>query len=422
MTSRSFPLLLGHEKTDKPDLIRETFNGIRRRNENADLAWNAFLRDGFLPGSAAREVETASFNVSGAADYVKAKHADDAFPAALGADDFEVVLINDYKVDDGRYANNGWLQEMPHPITKMAWDNAVLMSPKTAKKLGVNMAAFDPYHGGMFVDGDYAQSDMVEIEIPGGRKIKGPVLISPGHADGSVSISLGYGRRKTGRVGRNTGFDAYPLRTAATTYFATNAKVTPLRGETYEIVLTQQHQAMEGRNLVRELPIDTYRQEAGFHYGKEEEPKRSYVEMMGMDAHIPPNVSLYRNPPLDAQHQWGMAIDLNTCTGCNACVVACQSGEQHPRRRQGPGVQRPRDAVDSHRPVLFHGRERRPVQAGIRPDDGRGSADPDTTRHLPPLRERAVRDGVPGQRDDPQRGRPQRDGVQPLHRHALLLE
>ena len=152
--------------------------------------------------------------------------------------------------------------------------------------------------------------------------------------------------------------DAYPLRTAATTYFATGAKVTPVEG-TYELVTTQGHQNMEGRNLVRELPIETYKQNAGFPY----EGDRSFVEMIGMDAHLPPNVSIYRNPPLDAQHQWGMAIDLNTCTGCNACVVACQSENNIPVRRQGPGVQGPRNALDAHRPVLFDGRQ---GQTGLR--------------------------------------------------------
>ncbi len=318
-------LLLGHEKNDKPDLVHATFNEISKGgNGQPALAWNAFLRDGFLPGTAAPELETASFNVGGAVAYLKAQHADDPFPAALG-DGMEVVLISDYKVDDGRYANNGWLQEMPHPITKICWDNAVLISPKTAQRLGVNKQAFNTHKNGAFAEGDYTFSDYVEIEIPGGRKIKAPVLVSPGHADNSVSIALGYGRRTVGRVGRNTGFDAYPLRTAATTYFATGVKVTPVEG-TYQLVTTQAHQAMEGRNLIRELPIDLYRKEAGFHY----EGERSFVAMMGMDAHLPPNVSLYKNPPYESQHQWGMAIDLNTCTGCNACVVACQSENNIP--------------------------------------------------------------------------------------------
>ena len=318
-------LLLGHAKDDKPDTVRATFNQVAHGSHgHPDIAWNAFLRDGFLPGSATDEIESANFNVGGAVAYLKQQHTDDPFPAALG-DAMEVVLISDYKVDDGRYANNGWLQEMPHPITKICWDNAALMSPNTARKLGVNKPAFDTHHNGAFREGDYTFSDFVEIEIPGGRKIKAPVLVSPGHADNSISIALGYGRRTVGRVGRNTGFDAYPLRTAATTYFATGIKVTPVAGS-YELVTTQGHQNMEGRNLVRELPIDTYRQNAGFHY----EGDRSFVEMIGMDAHLPPNVSLYKNPPLDSQHQWGMAIDLNTCTGCNACVVACQSENNIP--------------------------------------------------------------------------------------------
>ena len=257
--------------------------------------------------------------------YVGKSLKDQLPPTATSADDLEVVLTRDYKVDDGRYSNNGWLQEMPHPITKICWDNAILMSPRTARRLGLNKVAFDVYHNGAFVGGDWTEGDMVEVEIPGGRKIKGAVLLSPGAADNSLTIALGYGRTHTGRVGRNTGFNAYPLRTDKTTYFATGAKITPT-GETYHLVTTQHHQAMEGRNLVRELPISVYRENAGndFKEGK------SFVQLMGMDAHIPPNVSLYRNPAYEAQHQWGMAIDLNTCTGCNACVVACQAENNIP--------------------------------------------------------------------------------------------
>ena len=336
-------LLLGVPKTDAPDLVRATFGEIRGpaqpdkvseghafQSPNTvedDMAWNAFLRDGFLTGSASKEVETASFNVGAAKAYLAAQHADDPYPAALG-DGLEVVLITDYKVDDGRYANNGWLQEMPGPITKMTWDNAFLISPATAKKLGINLVAFDTHKNGAFAEGDYTQADLITVKTAEGE-ITGPALVSPGHADNSLSVALGYGRRRTGRVGSKTGFNAYPIRTAKCTYFATDVKVSK-PGGTYKLVVSQEHQAMEGRNLVRELPIDLYKKEAGFHYGKEGEPKRSFVEMIGMDAHNPPNVSLYKNPPLSAQHQWGMAIDLNTCTGCNACVVACQSENNIP--------------------------------------------------------------------------------------------
>ncbi len=320
-------MLLGQEPDDKPDLVRATFNGLNKNAAvPADLAWNAFLRDGFLPGTAMAEFTAdRGHNIGAVSDYVGKNLKDQLPPPAASADDMEVVLVQDYKMDDGRYSNNGWLQEMPHPITKICWDNAVLMSPRTAKKLGVNAKAFDVYGNGAFADGDFTESDVVEIEIPGGRKIKGPALVSPGHADNSFTVALGYGRTVVGRVGVNTGFDAYPLRTDKTTYFATGAKLTKT-GATYQLVSTQQHQAMEGRNLVRELPIDVYRQNAGSNYKE----GKSFVQLMGMDAHIPPNVSLYRNPAYEAQHQWGMAIDLNTCTGCNACVVACQAENNIP--------------------------------------------------------------------------------------------
>ncbi len=263
-------------------MVRATFDGLNKNVGDPALAWNTLLRDGFMPNSAPGETN-ASFNVGAVKAYLAAKH-----PRAVPRRHRRRTISrscspSDYKVDDGRYANNGWLQEMPHPISKICWDNAALISPATAKRLGVGNDGFK--------EGDYSESDLIEIEIPGGRKIKAPVLVSPGHADDSITIALGYGRRRTGRVGRNTGHDAYPLRTAQTTYFATGAKVTAT-GEKYQLVTTQQHQAMEGRNLIRELPVETYRKNAGFGF----EGDRSFVAMMGMDAHMPPNISLYRNP------------------------------------------------------------------------------------------------------------------------------
>ena len=309
-------LLLGNElHGEKPTLVRETFDQLNKSVGDPALAWNTLLRDGFMPNSAPGETN-AAFNVGAVKAYL-AQNLHEQFPVAAAEGDLEVVLTGDYKVDDGRYANNGWLQEMPHPILKICWDNAALISPATAKRLGVG--------NDRFKDGDYSESDLIKIEIPGGRSIIAPVLIAPGHADDSISIALGYGRRRTGRIGRNAGHDAYPLRTAQTTYFATGAKVSAT-GAKYQLVSTQQHQAMEGRNLVRELPVDVYRKNAGFGF----EGERSFVAMMGMDAHIAPNISLYRNPELDSPHQWGMAIDLNTCTGCNACVVACQAENNIP--------------------------------------------------------------------------------------------
>jgi MoCo/4Fe-4S cofactor protein with predicted Tat translocation signal len=298
-------LLLGQEPNDRPDLVRDTFNEINKAPGDPAFVWNAFLRDGFLPGTAAAEVP-AAINPAGAKAYLGA-HVHEQFPPASGTGDIEVVLVSDYKVDDGRYTNNGWLQEMPHPITKLTWDNAAILSPVTARRLHLETG------------------DMIEIEAAG-RKMKAPVMVAPGTADNSLSIALGYGRHSAGRVAKYAGFDAYPLRTAQATYFATGAKITALGGDKYKMVTTQDHQNMEGRNLVRELPVDVYRENPGFEY----KGGRSYVQMMGMDADIPPNVSIYKNPPLTSQHQWGMAIDLNTCTGCNACVVACQAENNIP--------------------------------------------------------------------------------------------
>jgi molybdopterin-containing oxidoreductase family iron-sulfur binding subunit len=318
--------LLGQPMHDKPDLVRDTFHEIGHQvagfPTDEPLAWNAFLRDGFLPGTATPDMDS-QFNVGAAAAYLKTS-APLQFPAPVAEGDVEVVLIDSYQMDDGRYANNGWLQEMPHPITKQSWDNALLVNAATAKKLGLKLADFN--------EGDYSadnsvlgnRNNMAEIAVDG-TTVRAAVLLSPGHADNSVSIALGYGRRRVGRVGRNSGFNVYPLRTAKNLYFITNAKVSPV-AENYQLVITQEHQAMEGRNLVRELPIQTYRENAGFGY----QGGRSFVEMIGMDAHIPPNVSLYRNPAYTSEHQWGMAIDLNTCTGCNACVVACQAENNIP--------------------------------------------------------------------------------------------
>ena len=393
-------LLLGHEKHDRPDLVRATFNTVLGNNANADLAWNAFLRDGFLPDTAAKEVETANFNVGAAVAYIKQPHTDNPFPAALGAEDFEVVLINDYKVDDGRYANNGWLQEMPHPITKQAWDNAVLMSPKTARKLGVNVAAFDPYHGGVFVEGDYAQSDMVEIEISGVGKIKGPVLISPGHADGSVSAS----RSATAVAARA----AWAATRASTPTRCARIKRPILPPARRSRSSTARRTRSSSPNITRRWKAATWCANCPSRRTRRKpvsttRVNRSYVAMMGMDAHIPPNVSLYRNPPLDAQHQWGMAIDLNTCTGCNACVVACQSENNIPvvgKDQVSRGRAMHWIRIDRYYSTVEN---MDPSHPGVRPDPGGRPANPYPARHLPPLRERTLRNRLPGQCDYPQR-------------------
>jgi molybdopterin-containing oxidoreductase family iron-sulfur binding subunit len=211
-----------------------------------------------------------------------------------------VVFTACAKVADGRYSNNGWLQELPDPITKVTWDNCAQISPATAKKL------------------DVEDGDIIEISLEK-RILSIPVLLAPGHADGSISIQLGYGRSVVGRVGKGTGFNAYPMRTSAQPYFAVGAKARAT-GDNYKLALTQEHGALEGRggDLTREATLPEYKADPDF------------AKTMGMDAHIPPNVSLYSNPPLSDIHQWGMVVDLSACVGCSACMVACQAENNIP--------------------------------------------------------------------------------------------
>jgi molybdopterin-containing oxidoreductase family iron-sulfur binding subunit len=280
--------LAGLPKTDGPELVQETF---RKLVNPADFtaAWNKFLHDGFVPDI----FRPVALNFTGAL-------AKEGFPTPVSGNAYEVVFPVDSKLDDGRYNNNGWMQELPDPITKMSWDNAVWVSPKTAKDL------------------DLINTDFVEIAV-GNAKITAPVFVVPGHADNSVAISLGWGRSVTGRVGVETGFNAYPLTTSAAPYFAVGAKLSKT-GKRFEMAQTQTHFSIEGRALVREGLLATYQEEPDF------------AKKMGGDEEIPKGgyPSIYTHPPLDMPNQWGMTIDLSVCTGCTTCMIACQSENNVP--------------------------------------------------------------------------------------------
>jgi len=291
--------LAGQAEPSANQIVRETFAAISGKGD--DSAWNMFLHDGFAKGTAAK-VANASLNAAALSEAAAAS------ASAPGKDNLEVVLFRDSKLDDGRYANNGWLQELPDPITKIVWDNAVLVSRKTAREMGV------------------VNNDVVEVTL-GDRKIKGVIWTQPGMADFSLGIALGYGREKVGRVGIGTGFNAYPLFNTKSNYIATGAKVRKT-GETYPLACTQNHWSMQGRAIVREANAEQFKAHPDF--------------AARMNAPIPPKPEgakewpqpMYPNP-LDAVkktalHQWGMAIDLNSCVGCSTCVVACQSENNIP--------------------------------------------------------------------------------------------
>jgi molybdopterin-containing oxidoreductase family iron-sulfur binding subunit len=227
---------------------------------------------------------------------------------------YEIVFERDPTIYDGRFANNGWLQELPKPITSLTWDNAAVMSPATAQELGVDLGSYS--HGGEH--GGY-HPDVVELRL-GDAAVRAPVWIVPGHADGSITVHLGYGREFAGRVGgtpnHKVGFNAYALRTSERPWFAPGLQVRKT-GDRYPLACTQAHHLMENREIIRAGTLAEYR----------ENPRLAEERQEGGGNRKP--LALYE--PLPSQvYKWGMAIDLTACTGCKACVVACQAENNIP--------------------------------------------------------------------------------------------
>jgi Fe-S-cluster-containing dehydrogenase component len=303
-----------------------------------------------LEGSAHRPV-SVRYNL----DRVRQTLGAEPKPAqTFSRDNLEVRFLADVTLDDGRFANNGWLQECPDPVTKIAWDNAILVSPKLGRELGV-----DPKGSLIQVarkeEAEYTMGKqnarVFELAI-GGRKIRGPVHIQPGLSNYTVVVALGYGRTAAGHVGKDAGFSAYPLRTFDAMHVAAGAKLTDT-GTRMLLANVQEHWSMEGRGIVREANYEganSYQENPGYvnTIGMEshsppvlgeplsieklsalppEERKRKFAEI---SAQVPRGNSLYSTPKFDGHHQWGMSVDMNTCIGCQACVVACQAENNVP--------------------------------------------------------------------------------------------
>lgn len=288
------------------EAVRETFRALTGTDDE-ELRWSHLLRDGF-----AKDTAFASENVEADFGAMRAMVAESLNPGQIGRENFEVVFVPDHSMWDGRYVNNGWLQEAPDPITKLTWDNAAWLSPRTFRELGLRRPG-----------------QKIRITI-GERSLEIPALEAPGHAHHSITLPLGYGQKDSvGLVGEETGFDVGPLRTTASPYVAAGAKVEPLR-ENYTLAVTAEHYSMKGRALARMNTLDNWREDDTF------------AAYQGMDSHIPENITLYKgqigrrtedNPygfDYERLHQWGMTIDLNQCIGCNACLVACQSENNIP--------------------------------------------------------------------------------------------
>ena len=215
-----------------------------------------------------------------------------ALPAP--AEGLEITFHPDPHVYDGRFANNGWLQELPCPMHKLTWGNAAAISPTMAREQGLS-------------DGD------IVLLAAAGAEIRIPVLVAPGQAEGSIALTIGYGRGHVGRVGTGVGVDVHPLRTS--TSFNTVTGVTLKKtGEHVTLARTQEHFAMEGRNLAREGTAEELTRNPRF---AKEGPEH------------PPLLSLWKERSYEGQ-AWGLNIDLNACIGCNACVTACQAENNVP--------------------------------------------------------------------------------------------
>ncbi|MGI9025794.1 MAG: TAT-variant-translocated molybdopterin oxidoreductase [Burkholderiaceae bacterium] len=278
-------LLSGETRSTSHDIVR----GHWRDKLGVDFehGWSSALHEGVVAHSALPEKNVAIKGGAIARRPDVAGHADDA--------SLELIFTPDPSTWDGSFANNAWLQELPRPLTKLTWDNAVLIAPALAKRLSL------------------ANEDVVELRHLG-RTLEGPVWIVPGHADGTVSVSLGCGRTHAGRVGNAHGLNAYALRTSEAPWFASGVEIKKT-GKTYRLATTQHHHAMEGRDLVRTITV------AAFEMDELAATSRQRATI--------PDDTLYPEVKYDG-YAWGMAINLGTCIGCNACTIACQAENNIP--------------------------------------------------------------------------------------------
>jgi molybdopterin-containing oxidoreductase family iron-sulfur binding subunit len=310
-------LLAGQLQTPAYDLVRAHWrrhHDGRRGGSDFERFWQTAVHDGVVAGT---RFEARSVPLR--------EGLERRLPAAGGtggggAGTYEIVFQPDPTIYDGRFANNGWLQELPKPLTKLTWDNAAIVSPATAQQLGTGFGSYA--HGG-----EHGGFHMPVLELRmGERVVRAPVWIMPGHADGSVTVYLGYGREHGGTVGGTAGapvgFNAYALRTSDRLWFAEGLDVRRT-GDSSLVACTQQHHLMENRDIVRAATLREYHEKPRFAA----EPDEVHEKEETRAARKP--LTLYRPFPYP-NHKWGMAIDLTTCTGCSACVVACQAENNIP--------------------------------------------------------------------------------------------
>lgn len=290
--------------TDTPEMTPfEAVSTYWRQNGkvagNFEQNWRKWLHDGIIPNTAsATRTQTAR---GGAPN----------LPQPLGKDTLEVVFRPDPTIFDGRFCNNAWLQECPKPVLRLEWDNAAMMSIDTA------------------VNHKFNQEDIVRITV-NGRTLEAPVMVVYGMPDNSITLHLGYGREFAGRVGTGFGFNAYSIRDSQASTIATVEKIENTGGS-YKLAIVQnftlinahgdtqfENRSVQGsealrRDIIRVASLDEYKKDPHFAHSDtyEEDPEE--------------NQSLYSGYDYEHGYQWGMAVDMNSCVGCNACVIACQA-------------------------------------------------------------------------------------------------
>jgi molybdopterin-containing oxidoreductase family iron-sulfur binding subunit len=289
--------MLGEAQPRGYELVRATLAG-HVGSGDVEAAWRQALRDGVLAGSA-----LPALPVVPRSEPLAARLA--VLSAGSPGGGLELVFTAGSTVRDGRFANNAWLQELPDPLTKLTWDNAALLAPADATRLGVT-------------DGD-----VVTVTV-GSRALDVAVAVLPGQPAGSIALPLGYGRRRAGRVGNGVGFDTYTVRTSSSPHFVSGAAVAAT-GRRHALATTQDHHGIDKVGF----------EERGRRLGEliREGTLAEFLATPGFAAERGPEVGsapLFRELAYDGEHQWGMAIDLSACIGCNACTVACQAENNIP--------------------------------------------------------------------------------------------
>lgn len=268
-------LAFGRAERTSYDLLRAHW----KNGGGDDAGWKSALHDGFVRGSRAPAIEVAL-------DPEIFDPGVHPLSPSARASGLELTIRPDPTIDDGRYANNAWLQELPKPITKLTWDNAALISPALAAR-------------------EKLETGDLVVLTQRNRRVEAPVLVLPGQAENTVTVHLGYGRQGGGKVGLKNGFDAGRLRFSDALSIGPGLTLAKI-GRRTELAITQGHFSMEGRNLARTTTLAALASEETKKHGGH------------------PRLSLYPERP-SKDHAWAMSIDLSACNGCSACIVACQS-------------------------------------------------------------------------------------------------